>query len=109
MTVQKSTDTSISDLTNLIKGVLTTQDKVLTSLKYGQVSTDNRMATVMDNVQSQMDTMNQLISTLQQTLLQLVSAPAAAVLNHQNCASSTTQDTIILGTQPVPLRGLRKL
>jgi len=50
-TVQKSTDTSISDLTNFIKGALTTQEKVITSLKDSQVSMDNRMATVTDNVQ----------------------------------------------------------
>jgi len=58
-TVQKSTDTSISDLTNFIKGDLTTQDKVITRLKDGQASMDNRMATVKDNVQRQMDMMNQ--------------------------------------------------
>ena len=56
---QKSTDTSISDLTNFIKGALTTQYKVITSLKDGQASMDNRMATVKDNVQKQMDMMNQ--------------------------------------------------
>ena len=107
-TVQKPTDTSISDLTNVIKGAFTTQDKAITSLKDGQVSMDNRMATVTDNAQSQMDTMNQLLSTLHQTLLQLVRVPAAAVLNHQNCSSRTTQDDIMLLTQPVPLGGLRK-
>ena len=89
--------------------MLTTQDKFVTSLKDGQVSIDNRMATVTDNVQRQMDTINKLLSTLQQTLLQLVGAPAAAVLNHQNCTSNTTKDTIMLGNQPVPLGGLSKL
>jgi len=109
LTVQKSTDTFISDLTNFIKGALTTQEKVTTSLKEGQISMDNRMATVTDNAKRQMDTMNQLLSTLQQTLLQLVGVPATAVINYQNWASKTTQDTIMLGTQSTPLGGLRKL
>lgn len=50
-TVQKPTDTFINDLTDVIKSLLITQDKVINSFKDGQVSMDNRMATVTDNVQ----------------------------------------------------------
>jgi len=57
-TVQKSTDISITDLTDFIKSSLITQDKVINSLKDGQVSMDNQMVTVTDNVQKQMDTTN---------------------------------------------------
>ena len=80
--VQKSTDRSISDLTKFIKGTLTTHDTVITSLKDGQASMDNRMVTVTDNVQMQMETINQSLLTLQQILIQLVGVPGAAVLNY---------------------------
>jgi len=50
-TLQQSADTSIESLTTFIKSALTTQDKVVTSLKTGQESMNLRMATVTDNVQ----------------------------------------------------------
>jgi len=57
-TLQQLTDISIDSLTTFIKSALTTQYKVITSLKTGQESIDLRIATVTDNVQRQMDTMN---------------------------------------------------
>ena len=57
-TLQKSNDTSFDSLSTFIKGALTTQDDVITSLKTGQELMDCRMTTVTDNVQRQMDAMN---------------------------------------------------
>jgi len=104
-TLQKSTDTSINSLTTFIKGALTTQDEVITSLNTGQESMDLRMTTVTNNVQRQMNAMNQLLKTLQHTLLRFAGVPDAD-LPHTQCAMVThTLDTSILGTQPVLLGG----
>jgi len=51
LTLQQSADTSIESLTTFITRALTTQEKVITSLKTGQESMDLRMSTVTDNVQ----------------------------------------------------------
>ena len=86
-----------------------TQDKVITSLKTGQKFMDLRMATVTDNVQQQMDTMNQLLMNLQQTMLLLASVPEADI-NHNQCdLVISTQNNSLLGTQPAPLGGLSKV
>jgi len=109
LTLQQSTDTSIDSLTTFIKSALTTQDKVITSLKMGQESRDLRMMIVTDNVQRQMDTMNQSLMALQQTVLPLVGVQNADI-NHNQCAMSmNTQDNSLLGTQPVTLGELGKL
>jgi len=86
-----------------------TQNKVITSLKTGQESMDLRMATVTDNVQRQMDTMNQSLMALQQTMLRLSGVPEADI-NHNQCAMAmNTQDNSLLGTQSIPLGRLGKL
>jgi len=77
-------------------------------LKTGQESLDLWMTTVTDNVQRQMDAMNQSLVNLQHTLLRLAGVREEDL--SQKCAMATsTQDTIIMSTQPVPLGGLGKL
>jgi len=81
LTLQQSADTSIDSLTTFIMRALTTQEKVITSLKTGQESMDLRMSTVTDNVQWYMDNMNQSLMNLQQTMLRLAGVPEADI-NH---------------------------
>jgi len=96
--LQQSTDTSIYSLTTLITRALTTQDKVITSLKTGQESMDLRMAAVTDNIKRQMNTMNQSLMNLQQTMLRLAGVPEADI-NHNQCDMSiNAQDNSLFGT-----------
>ena len=48
--IQKTTDSSIEELSLFIKGTLTKHDAVIKSLKDGQLSMHRRMTTVTDNV-----------------------------------------------------------
>jgi len=82
-TLQQSTETSIDSLITFIKSALMTQDKIMTSLKTGKESIDLRMATVTDNVQRHMDTMNQSLMNLQQTMLHLASVLEADINRNQ--------------------------
>ena len=104
-TVQKSTDTSIGTLTDFIKSSLTTQDKVISSLKTGQESMDRRMTTVTDNVQKQMDTMNTSMLNLQKTMLRIVGFLESDSKNQHCEMAINTQDNTILGNTLVLLGG----
>jgi len=90
-----------------IESALTTQDELITSLKTGQELMDLRMTTVTDNVQRQMDAMNQSLVNLQHTLLRLAVIPEEG-LSQKYATATSTQDTIIMGTHPVPLEELGK-
>jgi len=84
-----------------IKGTLTAQDSVITNLKRGQESMDNRMTTVTDNIQQQMDVMNLSLVNLQKTLLHMVGIPNLGLISQQCAVARTQTDNIVYGTQPV--------
>ena len=85
---------------------MTTHDKVITSLKAGQESIYVRMTTATDNVQKKMDTMNNSLQNLQQSLFRLVGVPEADIARTHCVMANTTHDSSSLGTQPVLLGGL---
>jgi len=100
-TLQKSTYTLTRDLTKFIKGTLTVQDSVITSLKRGQESMDNRMTTVTNTVQQQMDEMHLSLVNLQKTLLHVVGVPDPGLILQQCAMTMTQTDNIIYGSQPI--------
>lgn len=67
--IQKTTDSSIEELSLFIKGMFTKQDAVIKILKDRQLSMNRRMTTVTDNMQNQMDAMNLTLGNLQNILL----------------------------------------
>jgi len=56
-----------------------------------------------------MDTMDQSLLGLHQTLLRMVGAPALDINNYHRATHNDIHDTTLLGTQPVLLGGLDKL
>ena len=97
----------IGNLTDFISKSLTTQDKVITSLKTGQESMDRRMSTMTDNYQKQMDTMNNTMINLQRTMLRIVGVPEEDF--HQQCGMDMQTQDSNLGIATVPLGGLHEL
>lgn len=109
--LQKSADTSIGTLSTFIKGTLASQDAVITSLKNGQESMDNRMTTVTDNFKKQMDAMYQSLVNLQHTLLSLVGVSSQLDLMsaQQRVIANMNKDNTFTGTQPGEPGELRAL
>ena len=108
-TVQLSTEKSVGELTTFINGTLTAQDGLFKILKQGQVSLDERMTTVTDTVQKQMNTMNTTLATLQNTMLRLAGVPESDIVNTHCATGANSQLTFQPGTQPVPFGGLGEL
>ena len=67
------------------------------------------MMTVTDNIQKQINEMNKSLVNLQHTLLFLAGIPEANISNQQQCSMTATTYTILMGTQPVPLREIGEM